>query len=131
MFNIAAILLFVVVLLMLFSLTYLLPALEKLKNKDNCTTPNELNKAEQWQQQLSNTNGYVYAAIGLTFCCLLFFVYMATNGTVWQGHLMEWLNIVVRRMHITFGIAWIGASFYFVFLENALNRTNNVRRVGW
>ncbi len=127
MFNIAAILLFVVVLLMLFSLTYLLPALEKLKNKDNCTTPNELNKAEQWQQQLSNTNGYVYAAIGLTFCCLLFFVYMATNGTVWQGHLMEWLNIVVRLMHITFGIAWIGASFYFVFLENALNRTNNVR----
>jgi uncharacterized membrane protein len=30
-------------------------------------------------------------------------------------------------MHITFGIAWIGASFYFVFLENALNRTDNVR----
>ncbi|MEO7292357.1 MAG: urate hydroxylase PuuD, partial [Ginsengibacter sp.] len=37
------------------------------------------------------------------------------------------LNIVVRVMHITFGIAWIGASFYFVFLENALNRTENVR----
>ena len=30
-------------------------------------------------------------------------------------------------MHITFGIAWIGASFYFVFLENALNRTENIR----
>ena len=30
-------------------------------------------------------------------------------------------------MHFTFGIAWIGASFYFVFLENALNRTENVR----
>ncbi len=30
-------------------------------------------------------------------------------------------------MHITFGIAWIGASFYFVFLENALNRTKDVR----
>jgi uncharacterized membrane protein len=40
---------------------------------------------------------------------------------------MEWLNIVVRLMHITFGIAWIGASFYFVFLENALNRTEDVR----
>ncbi|OGX86127.1 hypothetical protein BEN47_13435 [Hymenobacter lapidarius] len=40
---------------------------------------------------------------------------------------MEWLNIVVRLMHVTFGIAWIGASFYFVFLENALNRTENVR----
>ncbi|QEC58583.1 urate hydroxylase PuuD [Flavisolibacter ginsenosidimutans] len=40
---------------------------------------------------------------------------------------MEWLNIVIRVMHITFGIAWIGASFYFVWLENALNRTDNVR----
>ena len=49
------------------------------------------------------------------------------KGTVYEGHLMEWLNIVVRLMHITFGIAWIGASFYFVFLENALNRTKNVR----
>ena len=46
---------------------------------------------------------------------------------MYEGHLMEWLNIVVRVMHITFGIAWIGASFYFVFLENALNRTENVR----
>ena len=49
------------------------------------------------------------------------------KGTAMEGHLMEWLNIVVRVMHITFGIAWIGASFYFVFLENALNRTENVR----
>ncbi|HNF44804.1 MAG TPA: urate hydroxylase PuuD, partial [Ferruginibacter sp.] len=49
------------------------------------------------------------------------------QGTPWEAHLMEWLNIVVRLMHITFGIAWIGASFYFVFLENALNRTKDVR----
>ena len=49
------------------------------------------------------------------------------KGTPWEGHLMEWLNIVVRVMHITFGIAWIGASFYFVFLENALNRKENIR----
>ena len=33
----------------------------------------------------------------------------------------------MRLGHITFGIAWIGASFYFVFLENALNRTKDVR----
>jgi uncharacterized membrane protein len=44
-----------------------------------------------------------------------------------KGHLTEWLNIGIRVMHIIFGIAWIGASFYFVFLENALNRTENVR----
>jgi uncharacterized membrane protein len=49
------------------------------------------------------------------------------KDSVWEAHLMEWLNIVVRVMHITFGIAWIGASFYFVFLENALNRKENIR----
>ena len=54
-------------------------------------------------------------------------LYLLVKGTVWEGHMMEWLNIVVRLMHITFGIAWIGASFYFVFLENALNRTEDVR----
>lgn len=54
-------------------------------------------------------------------------IYFMVRGTPYEGHLQEWLNIVVRVMHITFGIAWIGASFYFVFLENALNRTENVR----
>ncbi|MBS1734699.1 MAG: urate hydroxylase PuuD [Bacteroidetes bacterium] len=54
-------------------------------------------------------------------------LYLVLRGSVWEGHLMEWMNIVVRLMHITFGIAWIGASFYFVFLENALNRTKDVR----
>ena len=53
--------------------------------------------------------------------------YVLVRDSPWAGHIMEWLNIVVRLMHITFGIAWIGASFYFVFLENALNRTDNVR----
>ncbi len=42
------------------------------------------------------------------------------NG--WQSHAREWLNLVVRWLHIIYGIAWIGASFYFIFLENALER---------
>jgi uncharacterized membrane protein len=70
---------------------------------------------------------FVYTAIVLTSVCLVVSLYLIFKGTIWEGHLMEWMNIVVRLMHITFGIAWIGASFYFVFLENALNRTNNVR----
>ncbi|MCS7193847.1 MAG: urate hydroxylase PuuD [Meiothermus sp.] len=40
----------------------------------------------------------------------------------WQAHAREWLNLVVRWLHIIYGIAWIGASFYFIFLENALER---------
>lgn len=42
------------------------------------------------------------------------------NG--WQAHAKEFLNLIVRWLHIIYGIAWIGASFYFIFLENALER---------
>ncbi|WP_210114331.1 urate hydroxylase PuuD [Hymenobacter aquaticus] len=71
--------------------------------------------------------GFSYLLILLTVIYVLAVFYILIKGTPWEGHLLEWMNIVVRLMHITFGIAWIGASFYFVFLENALNRTDNVR----
>lgn len=41
-----------------------------------------------------------------------------------EAHLIEWLNLSVRWVHMIVGIAWIGASFYFVWLENNLNRVN-------
>lgn len=41
-----------------------------------------------------------------------------------QAHLMEWLNLSVRWVHMIVAVAWIGASFYFVWLENNLNRVN-------
>ncbi|MDQ2820716.1 MAG: urate hydroxylase PuuD [Pseudomonadota bacterium] len=31
---------------------------------------------------------------------------------------LEWLNLLVRWLHVITGIAWIGASFYFVWLDN-------------
>lgn len=71
--------------------------------------------------------GFGYALTVLAVVFLLAVGYNFAAGSAYEGHLMEWLNIVVRLMHVTFGIAWIGASFYFVFLENALNRTDNVR----
>ncbi|HEX6191705.1 MAG TPA: urate hydroxylase PuuD [Chitinophagaceae bacterium] len=70
---------------------------------------------------------WVYASIVFTIIAIITSIYFLVKGTVYEGHLMEWLNIVVRVLHITFGIAWIGASFYFVFLENALNRKENIR----
>ena len=70
---------------------------------------------------------WLYAAIIFTIIAIIASIYFMVKGTVYEGHLMEWLNIAVRVMHITFGIAWIGASFYFVFLENALNRTEGIR----
>jgi len=34
----------------------------------------------------------------------------------------EWLNLALRWLHLTAGIAWIGSSFYFVWLDNHLTR---------
>ena len=82
---------------------------------------------EEKTSVFSGFYGYAYAGVLLVIVMILFATWMFVKGTPWEGHLMEWMNIVVRLMHITFGIAWIGASFYFVFLENALNRTENVR----
>lgn len=48
------------------------------------------------------------------------------NGIL-EAHIIEWLNLSVRWIHIITGIAWIGASFYFIFLENNLNRTKDLR----
>ncbi len=53
---------------------------------------------------------------------VLYLGYIAVSGTPMQGHVMEWLNLIVRWFHIVVGIMWIGASFYFIFLENNLNR---------
>lgn len=73
------------------------------------------------------SQGFIYTSLVCTIIGLLVVLYIALQGTPYEPHLMEWLNLIVRLMHITFGIAWIGASFYFVFLENSLNRTDNVR----
>ncbi|WP_077286693.1 urate hydroxylase PuuD [Cognaticolwellia aestuarii] len=37
-------------------------------------------------------------------------------------YLNEWLNLVIRFAHLITGIAWIGASFYFVWLDNHLQK---------
>jgi uncharacterized membrane protein len=33
---------------------------------------------------------------------------------------LEWLNLFFRWFHVITGVAWIGASFYFVWLDNSL-----------
>jgi uncharacterized membrane protein len=37
-----------------------------------------------------------------------------------ESYLLEWLQLVFRWLHLITGIAWIGASFYFVWLDNSL-----------
>lgn len=58
---------------------------------------------------------------------LFYLGYVAVHGTEMQGYVLEWLNLIVRWAHVIAGIMWIGASFYFIFLENNLNRTKGVR----
>ncbi len=33
---------------------------------------------------------------------------------------LDWLNLLLRWLHMITGIAWIGASFYFVWLDNSI-----------
>lgn len=37
-----------------------------------------------------------------------------------EAYLLEWANLFFRWFHVIAGIAWIGASFYFVWLDNSL-----------
>ena len=40
-------------------------------------------------------------------------------------YLIDWLSLSLKLLHVIAGIAWIGASFYFNWLENKLNRVKN------
>ena len=113
-----------IVLVFLVVMTYRLRSFEKEKPEDNATAT-EI--SEKSKEGIELSKGFVYAALMSTIIALLACVYFFLRGTIWQAHMMDWLNLLIRLTHITFGIAWIGASFYFVFLENALNRTVDVR----
>lgn len=106
------------VLITLGYMSYRMPGILKGKNQKNPEADEDIRNTSQ---------NYIYAGMLLMIVGILVNTYILVEGTPLESHLMEWLNIVIRLMHITFGIAWIGASFYFVFLENALNRTEDVR----
>lgn len=40
---------------------------------------------------------------------------------------MDWVNLVVRWVHFTAGIAWIGSSFYFIWLDRNLTAPQPTR----
>ena len=82
---------------------------------------------EEKVESLQTSQNWFYAFLVIASVCGVGILYLFLKDTIWESHLFEWLNLTVRLLHITFGIAWIGASFYFVFLENALNRTDGVR----
>ena len=37
-----------------------------------------------------------------------------------ENYLLDWGNLLIRWLHVIVAIAWIGSSFYFVFLDSSL-----------
>jgi uncharacterized membrane protein len=44
----------------------------------------------------------------------------AAIGSIDSAYVREWADLLVRWLHVVAGIAWIGASFYFILLDNHL-----------
>ena len=42
-----------------------------------------------------------------------------------SAYIIDWLNLLLRWGHLITGIAWIGASFYFVWLDNSLEEPSD------
>ena len=40
-------------------------------------------------------------------------------------YVLDWLNLIARWAHLIAGISWIGASFYFVWLDDSLTAPEN------
>lgn len=37
-----------------------------------------------------------------------------------ENYLLDWVNLLLRWVHVITAIAWVGSSFYFVFLDSSL-----------
>ena len=44
----------------------------------------------------------------------------SSKGTLntMESHLLDWANLLLRWVHVITAIAWVGSSFYFVFLDS-------------
>ena len=39
-----------------------------------------------------------------------------------DAYLLDWVNLLLRWVHVITAVAWIGSSFYFVLLDNSLSK---------
>ena len=46
-----------------------------------------------------------------------------------ENYIVEWLSLIFRWLHVITGIAWIGASFYFIWLDNQLETPPEWKRM--
>jgi len=47
-----------------------------------------------------------------------------------EAYIFDWLNLLLRWLHVITAIAWIGSSFYFVWLDNSLTRPDDPALLG-
>jgi uncharacterized membrane protein len=47
-----------------------------------------------------------------------------------EAFLLEWVNLLLRWAHVIVGIAWIGASFYFIWLDDHLEPAKDPKLAG-
>lgn len=49
-----------------------------------------------------------------------------------ESYLLDWANLLLRWLHVITAIAWVGSSFYFVFLDSSLTppEDEDLRRQG-
>ena len=45
---------------------------------------------------------------------------MFADAAPWLNYALDWANLLLRWAHVVVAIAWIGSSFYFVWLDNSL-----------
>jgi len=115
----------IIILLLLLFFTQLSHKTQQLK-KDIATDENlEAEKQDLFLDKLINSNEYIYTGIIFCFLCIAGLAYYYFRDSIYSGHLHEWMNILIRWLHITFGIAWIGTSFFFVFMENSMHKNKN------
>jgi uncharacterized membrane protein len=48
------------------------------------------------------------------------------DALAWHPIVADWIGLVVRWVHLITGIAWIGASFYFIHLDASLRRSGGL-----
>jgi len=46
-----------------------------------------------------------------------------------EVYLLDWANLLIRWLHVISGVAWIGASFYFVMLDNSLSKPKHKKDI--
>ena len=49
-----------------------------------------------------------------------------------ESYLLDWANLLLRWLHVITAIAWVGSSFYFVFLDSSLTppKDEDLKRQG-